>query len=452
MLFVSSLQGVQNGQLPAPQEKETQPPAPEKIEIKPTARDHEIRDRLEAILNATGWFDSASVQVKEGVVFLSGKTKTDEFKKWAGNLARNTQDVSAVVNKIELIQPSIWDFDPTMAGLEELWRDLTKLLPKLAFAFFIFLLTWLVAKLIMKLSRKILGDRVKSLLLQDVIARGIGFCVFLLGLFIIFKVMGLTTIALTIIGGTGVLGIVIGIAFRDITENLLASVFLSIHHPFRNGDLVEIAGMEGYVQRLTIRSTVLMSLTGNHIQIPNATVYKSNIRNYTINPNRQEFFSIVIGYEEDISKAQEIALKVMEEHPAVLKDPEPLVLVDKLEKASVFLSIYFWLNGQEHSWLKVKSSVIRLVKRAYQNENIAMPGDVHEILFPDDVSVNISQKEKKKEPKEIKPPPESAAIATSAEAGLRSDSEDIQEQAKQSRTPGKGEENLLNHDNDNSPG
>jgi len=299
LLFVSSLQGAENGSLPVPPDKETQPPAPEKIEIKPTARDHEIRDRLEAILNATGWFDSASVQVKEGVVFLNGRTKTDEFKKWAGNLARNTQDVSAVVNKIELIQPSIWDFEPTMAGLEELWRDFIKILPKLAFAFLIFLLTWLVAKLIMKLSRKILGDRVKSALLLDVTARGIGFCVLLLGLFIIFKVMGLTTIALTIIGGTGVLGIVIGIAFRDITENLLASVFLSIHHPFRNGDLVEIAGMEGYVQRLTIRSTVLMSLTGNHIQIPNATVYKSNIRNYTINPNRQEFFSIVIGYDFD---------------------------------------------------------------------------------------------------------------------------------------------------------
>jgi len=255
--------------------------------------------------------------------------------------------------------------------------------------------------------------------------------------------MGLTTIALTIIGGTGVLGVVLGIAFRDITENLLASVFLSIHHPFRNGDLVEIAEVQGYVQRLTIRSTVLMSLEGIHIQIPNATVYKSVIHNYTINPKRQESFIVVIGFQEDIPKTQEIALKTLEEHPAVLKDPEPLVLVHKLEKATVHLSIYFWVNVQEHSWLKVKSSLIRLVKRALQNEEISMPGELREIYLPKDISIKLLEGGKKAEHIDKAIPKESAAIATSAEAGLRNEADEIQEQAKESRTPEKGEANLL---------
>lgn len=427
-----------------PATKETQPKAPDKIEIKPTARDYEIKERLEAILSATGWFKAPKVQVKEGVVFLEGSAKTEEFKNWAGNLARNTQDVSAVVNKIQIMIPSVWDFEPMIIGLKELWHDLIKLLPFLVFGIFILLLTWLFAKFVVKITKNLLKYRVPSSLLKDVIAHSVAFCVFLFGLYIIFKIMGLTTVALTIIGGTGVLGIILGIAFRDITENLLASIFLSIHHPFRNGDLVNIIGIEGYVQRLTIRSTVLLTLDGIHFQIPNATVYKSSITNYTINPIRRESFTIVVGYNEDIPKAQEIALKVLREHPSILDDPEPLVLVDKVEKATVHLSIYFWFNGNEHSWLKMRSSVIRLVKRSFQVEKIVMPGDVYEIVLPTDIRVNLTETKKNKESySTIKEPVELDTIATTAEAGLRNESTDIQKQIQQSRSPEKGEENLL---------
>lgn len=444
----STIYGLEKSQEITPSIKETQPKAPDKIEIKPTARDYEIKERLEAILSATGWFKTPKVQVKEGVVFLEGLTETEEFKNWAGTLARNTQDVSAVVNKIEIMRPSVWNFKPMLMGLKELWHDVIKLLPFLAFAGLIFFFTWFFAKFVIKIAKNLLKSRVPSPLLQLVIARSVAFCIFLFGLYIIFKIMGLTTVALTIIGGTGVLGIILGIAFRDITENLLASIFLSIHNPFKKGDLVNIIGVEGYVQRLTIRSTVLLSLDGIHLQIPNAIVYKSAITNYTINPIRRESFIIVIGYNEDIPKTQEIALKVLKEHPSVLDDPEPLVLVDNIEKATVHLSIYFWFNGNEHSWLKMRSSVIRLIKRSFQVEKVSVPGDIYQILLPKDIRVNLMETEKKKKSiSEINVPDETNTIATTAEAGLRNESSDIQKQIHQSRSPEKGEKNLLNHKN-----
>jgi small-conductance mechanosensitive channel len=83
------------------------------------------------------------------------------------------------------------------------------------------------------------------------------------------------------IGGTGLIGLVVGIAFRDITENFLASVFLSMQRPFETGDLLEVSGVTGYVQQLNMRTTILMTLDGNLVQIPNANVYKSNLRNFT---------------------------------------------------------------------------------------------------------------------------------------------------------------------------
>jgi small-conductance mechanosensitive channel len=153
------------------------------------------------------------------------------------------------------------------------------------------LLAWGLADIAMRGLRRLLQPRLAVALLREVIARSVGVLVFILGLYLVLRIAGLTRLALTMLGGTGLLGLVIGIAFRDITENVLASILLSVQRPFRVGDLVDIAGVIGYVQQLNVRTTVLMALSGHHVQIPNATVYKSIIRNYTSNPNRREDFT-----------------------------------------------------------------------------------------------------------------------------------------------------------------
>ena len=423
--------------------------APTQVTVQPRIRDFDIRERLESILKATGWFADAKVRVQDGVVFLTGQTESDEFKKWAGNLARNTQDVTAVVNQIEVVEPSIWDFQPALFGLRVFWRTVLRALPFVAFALIILAAAWGAAKLATAISRVPLQRRLANPLLREVGARSIGAGVFVVGLYVVFEVVGLTNAAMTVMGGTGVLGLVLGIAFRDITENFLTSVFLSVQSPFRTGDLVEIAGIVGYVQRLTTRATILITLDGNHVQIPNAIVYKSNIHNYTSNPNRREDFIVGIGYQDVISDAQEVALKVLVQHPAVLNEPEPLVLVDSLGKATVNLRVYFWLDGSQHSWLKVTSSVIRLIKRAFQEAGISMPDEARELVFPDGVPVRLIEAGGKKEdarqprrPYMLPAGEEAATKSTDAEAGLRSDAGVIQEQARQARTPEQGA-NLL---------
>ena len=436
---------------PTPPANEPTLEAPNKINVEPTARDEQIRQRLQSILEATGWFSNPKVQVREGVVFLTGQTATDEYKKWAGDLARSTQDVAAVVNQIELTEPPIWNFQPALAVLQELRLGLVRSIPLILFSLLVLLVTWTLTRFTIRVTRPPLRRRLSSPLLGNVVAYTIGILIFLIGLYVVFQVAGLTSVALTVLGGTGLIGLVLGIAFRDITENFLASIFLSVQNPFESGDLVEIAGILGYVQALTTRTTLLMTTDGNHVQIPNATVYKSNIHNYTSNPHRRVDFAIGIGYDDSITAAQELALKVLEEHPAVLKDPEPWVLVDSLGSATVNLRVYLWLDGRQHSWLKVKSSVIRLVKRAFQNEAISMPDEARETIFPQGVSVRLLRSDAIEErgaatpqPAISQPSEESGPVSTEAEAGLRSEAEEIQEQARQSRKPEEGE-NLLRH-------
>ena len=416
------------------------PEPPGKVEVQPVAKDGDIRQRLTDILETTGWFGEPEVTVQEGIVFLKGTAENDESRQWAGDLAKNTEGVVAVVNQIEVAPTTVWDFDPTFQVLNDLARGFVRLLPLIVVAVVVIAISWILARLTVFGLRRRLLARSLSQLLREVMARAGGILVMLVGLYLVLRIAGLTQLALTVVGGTGLIGLVLGIAFRDITENFLASLFLSLQQPFREGDLVEVANVTGYVQRLTSRTTVLMTLDGNQVQVPNSTVFKSTLRNFTSNPNRREDFIVGIGYDDAISFAQEVALKVLAEHPAVLNDPEPLVLVENLGSSTVNLRVYFWLDGARHSWVKVKSSVIRLVKRALQDAEISMPDEAREVTFPHGVPVRMIEGEGAAAPTPAKPAAEPETVATQAEAGLQSEAEEIKEQARGSWTPG---ENLL---------
>src|SRR5690606_21022551 len=104
-------------------------------------------------------------------------------------------------------------------------------------------------------------------------------------------------------GAAGVAGIILGFAFREIIENYLASILLSLRRPFSTGDHVVVATHEGKVIRLTSRDTILMTLEGNHLRLPNSVVFKAEILNFSRNPLRRFDFSVGLGVDEDISSA-----------------------------------------------------------------------------------------------------------------------------------------------------
>ncbi len=440
----SSGEAAENSQPPG---EEALPDAPAaQVEVEPKVGDEQIARRLERILAATpNWFYEPDVSVQEGVAFLRGQTTSDERRTWAGELARGTEGVVAVVNLIDVMPGSAWDFGPAFAGMGKLWRESARQLPWILFSLGIILLAFIAARLTRVFLQFALRNRFGSQLLRNITAWIGGVFVFLGGLYVVLYVSGLTGIALTVLGGTGLIGLVLGIGFRDITENFLASIFLSVQTPFRNNDVVEVNGTMGIVQRMTIRSTVLMTFQGNHVQIPNSVIYKSTIVNYTSNPNRRDEFLVGVGYDVDIEKAQAVAISVLNSHPAVLSDPEPMVLAASLDASSVTLKVYYWVDIGEHSWEKVRSSVIRLVKQQYEKDGITMPDAAREIVFPLGVPIQMTDGEERPrvKPEAVKRAPATkeasgSAVSTSAEGGLCSETEKLKEQAEKARPPEDG--------------
>ncbi|WP_137167315.1 mechanosensitive ion channel family protein [Salinimonas lutimaris] len=224
-------------------------------------------------------------------------------------------------------------------------------------------------------------------LLHSVIRRSFSLLIILLGLYIFLKQSGLTEFAVAIMSGTGIVGLILGFAFRDIAENFISSLLLTVQRPFKIGDVVTIASYTGVIQKVTARATTLVDFDGNHIQLPNASVYKGIIKNLTANPNMRGQLELGVGYDNDISQVRQLAQTVLGQHQFVLDSPEPLVLIDNLGASTVNLKVYFWINAEVTSIVKITSSLFRQLLATFEQAGISMPDDAREIIFPQGVPV-----------------------------------------------------------------
>ena len=405
------------------------------VNVEEVVDDEDIESRLLRILNATDWFTNPTIRVDEGVAFLNGKTQTEQHRSWAATLAGKTEDVVAVVNRIEVIDPPVWNIDPAISASRDLGRSIVQSIPMLVIAVVIAVLTGLLSRVTVRVADKTVLTRVKSTLLREVARKALLVPVWLIGIYLVLRISGLTRLAMTVVGGTGVLGLVAGFAFRDIAENFLSSILISVQNPFRYGDLIEVDGQMGFVQRVNTRGTLLMTFDGNHIQIPNATIYKNTIKNYTANPNRRFDFVVGIGYDVAVSEAQQAAFDVLANHPAVLQEPEPQVLVEELGSSTVNLRVFAWVDASVHSWMKVRSSIIRLVKREFESAGYSMPDDAREIVFPEAVPVEMieSRPEPAREVESKKSSTSEEQVSNKAEGGFGSEQSELNKQARQSR-------------------
>lgn len=377
---------------------------------------------------------------------------TQEHQRWAGDLAQKTQDVVAVVNRIKVETDVGSTFGRAGEELNGLYRQAVQSWPLVVLGAVILIISWLLAKLVSFLARHFFAARVTSQLLLTVITRAFSIPVFLLGVYFVLQVAGLTRLALTVLGGTGLIGIIIGFAFRDIAENFLASLLLSVRNPFRSGDLVEVAGRTGIVQNLNTRSTILLTLDGSHVQIPNATVYKSTIENFSSNPNRRADFTVGIGYDSSAAEAQRLISEVLRSHPAVLNAPEPLVLVEELGAATVNLRVNYWFDSGTHSPAKINSALLRQTKNVLLEGGIELPDPAREVVFPKGIPVTmlrdtaVPSSPNRPESKKLDVAPPGAgdsSDSTEGEGNLSNETQVIREQADGIAPEGK--ENLLKH-------
>ena len=193
------------------------------------------------------------------------------------------------------------------------------------------------------------------------------------------EILDATALLGTIVGVAGVMGLAVGFALRDTVENYISSILLSLRQPFRPHDHIVLENYEGLVMKLTSRATILMTLDGNHVRIPNATVYKGIILNYSRNPKRRFTFEVGIDTAVNIEAARQLAIKTMQQASGVIVDPPVRCLVEKLGDSNVVLKMLAWTTQDKYDFGKVKSETIRDVKEAFDLANYEMPEPIYRL-------------------------------------------------------------------------
>ena len=139
---------------------------------------------------------------------------------------------------------------------------------------------------------------------------------------------------------------VLGFAFREIGENLLAGIFLGVSRSFEVGDLIESSGHVGHVREIELRQVWIRSADGRDIFIPSAQIFRSVLVNFTRDNLRRAEFTVGIDYGDAIPAARDLLLRVISQVPGVLDDPAPAVRVSELAPQYCELEATLWVNTE----------------------------------------------------------------------------------------------------------
>lgn len=363
------------GEPAAPAGDEATAPVPAATDA---AADRAIQRRLEGIFANVDGLDGVRVEVHSGVVELSGEVLTLETREKAVRLARQVEGVIEVEDRITEVRDVGRRLAPALSSLEARLSTAIGYLPLVAVALLVLALAALLARWVGSWERPF-RHLARNHFLRDLLRRAISAAIFVAGALAALEILDATALVGAVLGAAGLVGLALGFAFRDTAENYIASVLLSLRQPFAPNDHVEIGGHAGRVIRLTSRATVLMTLDGNHLRIPNSTVFRAVILNYTRNPRRRFDFKVGVGTDSDLVQALELGGATLLRMEGVLGDPPPQGWIDTLGDSAVVLTFVGWVDQRRADFTKVRSEAIRRIKEAFDAAGLDMPEPIYRL-------------------------------------------------------------------------
>ncbi len=177
----------------------------------------------------------------------------------------------------------------------------------------------------------------------------------------------------------GAVGFAVGFALQGSLSNFASGVMILIHKPFKIGDLIEIAGVTGFVKEIGLFNTELSTLDNVKVIVPNGKAYGDVIKNITGYDTRRVDMVFGIGYGSSIAKAYEIMQGLIKADARILTDPAPRIAVSELGDSSVNFIVRPWVKTEDY-W-DVKFDLIRGVKERFDEAGIEIPFPSGRFIF-----------------------------------------------------------------------
>lgn len=340
--------------------------------------DSNIASRMAEIFAEIDGLKDVQIRVQAGVVTLSGTVTNPDDREKAEAIAARFTGVVTVENDIDRTYAVESNLSPVLEQFGGDLRQLMRAAPLFGVALLIGVLIAALAYLLAAQGR-LWRWLTPNSFLAELISGAIRVVGIVAGLIVMLQILGATALLGLVLGGAGVIGIALGFAVRDTVDNYVSSLMLSLRQPFRANDHVLIGDSEGRVIRLTSRATILMTLDGNHLRIPNATVFKAIILNYTRNPQRRFEFDLGVDADDDPLAAMKVGVAALQGLASVLDDPRSYAVIRDVGDSSIVLRFFGWIDQRETDFLKGRSIAIQVAKQALEGAGFVLPEPLYRI-------------------------------------------------------------------------
>ena len=205
------------------------------------------------------------------------------------------------------------------------------------------------------------------------IATIVRYLILIVGISIAFSAVGIGWSRVQWLAAALTFGLAFGL--QEIFANFVSGLIILIERPIRVGDIVTVAGIEGRVLRLQMRSTTIQDYDRRELLIPNKEFITGSLINWTLSdPVSRLVIQVGIAYGSDTEKAREILYQVAKEHPQVLDDPAPNVVFRSFGASSLDFELRVFIAHRDH-WASVTHGIHSGIDAAFRRAKV-------EISFP----------------------------------------------------------------------
>lgn len=255
-------------------------------------------------------------------------------------------------------------------------------IPNLVVAFVFIIFFSLFMRIVGSLIRKVLRSTFESKQIADLSTAIIKTCLMLMGIFICLDFIGLKGTVTSLLAGAGIIGLAIGFAFQDMTENLIAGIVMGIRKPFKIGDIVEADGVFGTVRTINLRNTLVETFFGQLEIIPNKILFRNILTNYTINGVRRIEIPVSISYADDPEHTTKVLVEALNTCDFVIKKEQTDVFAESFGDSAINLLVWFWIDYPgETGFMVARHKAISLIKKTLEEADILIPFPIRTLDF-----------------------------------------------------------------------
>jgi small conductance mechanosensitive channel len=199
--------------------------------------------------------------------------------------------------------------------------------------------------------------------------------VWILALLATLATWGLTGIFAGLLAGAGFAGIIIGLAAGDVLGDILAGFMLLYRGPFHVGDWVEIDGIQGIVEDVSLTDTTIKTFDNERVSFPNSMVENNIVKNFSVSRKLRIRINVGVEYGTDLAKAKKILVDIAHQQPRIKADPPPSSWVRNFLDSAVELDVRVWIDPVSTSALEIRSDMTQGIHDRFRAEgiNIAFP-------------------------------------------------------------------------------